>query len=364
MKKINVNTSIGSYKIFIGNNILYKIETILKNNNLNSNKYLIIIDKNVPKKYMRLFKTNFFKKKYISLMTFNEKNKNYSKIEKILNILQVNNFNRNDALVCLGGGIAGDLCGFAASIFKRGIKFINIPTTLLAQVDASIGGKTGYNTKFGKNLIGTFYQPSIVISDIKTLNSLTKREIICGYAEILKHALIQSKGFFNYLIKNEKKFLQFNSNNIQKAIYKSCLIKKKIIQSDTTEKNIRKILNFGHTFGHAYESTMNFSRKLNHGEAVLLGIISAIKLSNELSILSKNDYNKIFAHFKKLSLPSNINKYFKTKDIKKIIYFMKNDKKNFDSGINLILLSNFGKTINYRTNEKILKNFFIRELNK
>ena len=364
MKKININTSIGSYNIYVGKKILKKIKILLKKNNLNLNKFLIIIDKNVPKKYIKLFKNSFFKKKHIALLNFNEKNKNYYSIEKILNILQVNNFNRNDGIICLGGGIAGDLCGFAASIFKRGIKFINIPTTLLAQVDSSIGGKTGFNTKFGKNLIGTFYQPSIVISDTEVLNSLKKREVICGYAEILKHALIRDKIFFKYLLKNEKKVLKLNSKEIELAIYKSCLIKKKIVQLDTTEKSIRKILNFGHTFGHAYESTLNFSKKLNHGEAVLLGIVSAIKLSNKINILSKNKYNYIFDHFKKLSLPTDLKKYFKTKDIKKIIYFMKNDKKNINSYINLILLSDLGKTIYYKTNERLLKNFFTQELNK
>ena len=364
MKKINVNTKIGSYNIYIGNKILSKIEFLLKKNNIISNKFLIIIDSNVPKKYKKIFASKYFKKKYIISIRFNEKNKNYNSIQKILEVLQKNNFNRNDAIICLGGGIAGDLSGFAASIFKRGIKFINIPTTLLAQVDSSIGGKTGFNTKFGKNLIGTFYQPSIVISDTETLNSLNEREIICGYAEILKHALIQSKNFYNYLINNQKKILRLNSQKIQILIYKSCLIKKKIVQKDTAEKNIRKILNFGHTFGHAYESTLNFSKKLNHGEAVLLGIISAIKLSNKLKILSKKNYENIIDHYEKLSLPSNIKKYFQNKDINKIIYFMKNDKKNIDKYINLVLLSNIGKTIYFKINQKFLKNFFNDQLNK
>ncbi len=364
MKKINVNTNIGSYNIYIGNKILNKIEFFLKKNNITSSKFLIIIDSNVPKKYKKIFRSKYFKKKYILSIRFNEKNKNYNSIQKILEVLQKNNFNRNDTIICLGGGIAGDLSGFAASIFKRGIKFVNIPTTLLAQVDSSIGGKTGFNTKFGKNLIGTFYQPSIVISDIETLNSINKREIICGYAEILKHALIQSKNFYNYLVNNQKKILELNSQKILILIYKSCLIKKKIVQKDTAEKNIRKILNFGHTFGHAYESTLNFSKKLNHGEAVLLGIISAIKLSNKLNILSKKNYENITNHFKKLSLPNDIKKYFKNKDINKIVYFMKNDKKNTDRYINLVLLSNIGKTIYYKINKKSLKKFFNDQLNK
>ena len=364
MKKITVSTNLGSYKIYIGNKILNRIDFMLKKNNIISNKFLIIIDSNVPKKYKKIFKSKYFKKKYIISIKFNERKKNYQSVEKILEILQKNNFNRNDSIVCLGGGIAGDLCGFAASIFKRGLKFINIPTTLLSQVDSSIGGKTGFNTKFGKNLIGTFYQPSIVISDTETLNSLSQREITCGYAEILKHALIQSKSFYNFLIKKEKGILKVNSKDLQIAIYKSCLIKKKIIQLDTMEKNIRKILNFGHTFGHAYESTFNFSNKLNHGEAVLLGMVSATKLSNRLKILNKKNYEDILNHFEKLSLPRDISKYFNIKNIDKIIHFMKNDKKNIDEYINLILLSNIGKTTGYKINKKLLKGFLKNELSK
>ena len=364
MKKITVSTNLGSYKIYIGNKILNRIDFMLKKNNIISNKFLIIIDSNVPKKYKKIFKSKYFKKKYIISIKFNERKKNYQSVEKILEILQKNNFNRNDSIVCLGGGIAGDLCGFAASIFKRGLKFINIPTTLLSQVDSSIGGKTGFNTKFGKNLIGTFYQPSIVISDTETLNSLSQREITCGYAEILKHALIQSKSFYNFLIKKEKGILKVNSKDLQIAIYKSCLIKKKIIQLDTMEKNIRKILNFGHTFGHAYESTFNFSNKLNHGEAVLLGMVSATKLSNRLKILNKKNYEDILNHFEKLSLPRDISKYFNIKNIDKIIHFMKNDKKNIDEYINLILLSNIGKTTSYKINKKLLKGFLKNELSK
>ena len=364
MKKININTNLGSYKIYIGNKILNKVDFILKKNNIISNKFLIIIDSNVPKKYKKIFKSKYFKKKFIISIRFNEREKNYHSVEKILEVLQKNNFNRNDSIICLGGGIAGDLCGFAASIFKRGLKFINIPTTLLSQVDSSIGGKTGFNTKFGKNLIGTFYQPSIVVSDTETLNSLSQREIICGYAEILKHALIQSKSFYNFLAKNGKNVLKLNSKELQIAIYRSCLIKKKVIQLDTMEKNIRKILNFGHTFGHAYESTLNFSKKLNHGEAVLLGIISATKLSNKLKILNKKNYKDILNHFEKLSLPNDIKKKFNKKNIDKILTFMKNDKKNIDNHINLILLSDIGKTTNYKINKKHLKKFLKDELNK
>ena len=209
-------------------------------------------------------------------------------------------------MISVGGGITGDVSGFASSIYKRGINFVNIPTTLLAQVDSSIGGKTGINTSFGKNLIGSFYQPKLVISDIDFLKTLPKREIVCGYAEIFKHSLIFEKKFFSFLDKNANKILNLKSPFIEKSIVKSCEIKKKIVELDEKEKSLRKILNFGHTFAHAYESTLNYSKRLNHGEAVLLGIHSAINFSFKFKLLSKLNYLKIKNHFIKYKLPYKI----------------------------------------------------------
>ena len=153
------------------------------------------------------------------------------------------------------------LGGFAASLYKRGLQFINLPTTLLSQVDSSIGGKTGINTKEGKNLIGSFYQPKIVISDIEFLKSLTKREIICGYGEILKHSLILNKTFYKYLDNNASNILELKTPYIEKAIFESCKIKKIVVEKDENEIGIRKILNFGHTFAHAYEATLGLFQK-------------------------------------------------------------------------------------------------------
>ena len=197
--KIFINTKNGSYPILIGSELINNLEKILKLYSIKSSKYLIIFDKNVPKKYIRIIKKKIKKKIILLKFLSSEKNKNQKNVDYILNILLKNNFNRNDCVISVGGGIIGDLSAFAASIFKRGLKFVNIPTTLLAQVDSSIGGKTGINTKFGKNLIGSFYQPSLVISDINFLKSLPPREIICGYGEILKHSIIANKKFFSFL---------------------------------------------------------------------------------------------------------------------------------------------------------------------
>ena len=364
--KLHVKTGNQKYPIFIGNNILNKLKTILKENLINFNQCLVVADKNVPKKLIDKV-LNSLPKKKILVHYFNssEKNKNQKSINNILSILLSKNFNRNDCVISVGGGITGDVSGFAASMFKRGLKFINIPTTLLSQVDSSIGGKTGINTKYGKNLIGTFYQPSLVISDIIFLKSLPKREIICGYGEILKHAIISDKKFFTFLDINGSQILNLKSPLIEKAIFKSCSIKKKVVEADEKEMGIRKILNFGHTFAHAYEATLGYSKKLNHGEAVILGIKTATKFSLSNNILSIKEFNLIVNHLDKLNLPKNISKYFAINNLNKILSFMKKDKKNNTNKINLVLLRKIGSPIyKLQFDEKKIHLFLRRELVK
>ena len=255
----------------------------------------------------------------------------------------------------------GDLTAFVSNLTKRGLKFVNIPTSLLAQVDASIGGKTGINTSQGKNLIGTYYQPDFVLSDISIIKSLPQREMISGYGEILKHSLISDRKFFLWLTKNGKKMVIQKKNMLLiNAITKSCRIKSKIVNRDEKEKNLRMILNFGHTFAHGFEGAKKFSKKLNHGEAVLLGMIIASEFSVKRKLLAFNEFSLIKKHYFSLKLLMNINKVFKKNEINKIIYFMKKDKKNTNEKINLILLNKIGKTTkpkkySLKTNE--IRNF-------
>ena len=363
--KLQVKTGNQKYPIFIGNNILNKLKVILKENLINFNQCLVIADKNVPKKLINKVLNSLPKKKSLHYFNSSEKNKNQKSIDNILSILLNKNFNRNDCVISIGGGITGDVSGFAASIFKRGLKFINIPTTLLSQVDSSIGGKTGINNKYGKNLIGTFYQPSLVISDIIFLKSLPKREIICGYGEILKHAIIADKKFFTFLDINGSQILNLKSPLIEKAIFKSCSIKRKVVETDEKEMGIRKILNFGHTFAHAYEATLGYSKKLNHGEAVILGIKTAAKFSLSNNILSIKEFDLIENHLNKLSLPKNINKFFSIKNLNKILSFIKKDKKNNTNKINLVLLKKIGSPIyKLQFDEKKINLFLRKELIK
>ena len=364
IKRLLVSTGNEKYPIFIGSGLISNLKKIIKDLSIDYMKCLIVFDKNVPNKKVEIIKKKLNNKKvYNYRLEANEKNKNQKTINQILEVLLKKNFSRDDILISVGGGITGDIAGYAASIFKRGLKFINIPTTLLAQVDSSIGGKTGVNTKHGKNLIGSFYQPKLVISDIDFLKTLPKREIVCGYGEILKHSLISNKNFFHFLNKNFEKILKFKSPYIEKTIFESCKIKKKIVEKDEKEKNIRKILNFGHTFAHAYEASLNFSGKLNHGEAVILGMNTALNFSKSNNFLPFNEFKMIKNHIKNFGLPHDIREYFSLKDVNKITSFMINDKKNNTNKINLILLKRIGTPlINKKFSKEKLKIFLNSKL--
>ena len=364
--KFIVKTNSKIYPIYFGNNIINRTGRLVNENLPGVKKICIISDKKLPKfilkklvKSLKNYEVKIFE------LAVNEKIKSFKIANKIIEELLKNNFNRSDCVIGLGGGIIGDLSAFISNLTKRGLKFINIPSTLLAQVDASIGGKTGINSKQGKNLIGTFYQPEFILSDVSILKSLPQREMISGYAEILKHSLILDKKLFLWLSENGKEII-YNKNNIllKNAIIKSCKIKCNIVNKDENEKNLRMILNFGHTFAHGFEAANKFSNKLNHGEAVLLGMIIASVVSNKNRGLSSSELELIKNHYIDLKLPMNLKKYFKKMDINKIIYFMKKDKKNFDKKINLILLKKIGKadwskksSLSVDKIKKILKSF-------
>ena len=365
--KIIVKTKSKSYPVYFGDGILNTTGTLINKNLPNVKKICIIFDKNLPlvlikklSKSLRKYNLKFYR------LPAREKTKSFKVAEKIIDFLLKNNFNRSDCIIAFGGGILGDLSAFISSLTKRGLKFINIPTTLLAQADASIGGKTGINSSHGKNLIGTFYQPDFVLIDISMLNSLSRREMISGYSEILKHSLIIDKKFFLWLSKNAKKIINNKDTNLlTMAIMKSCKIKSQIVSKDEKEQNLRMMLNFGHTFAHGFEGAKNFSNKLNHGEAVLLGMMVASQLSYKKKILSLKDLILLKKHYLSLNLPMNVKKKFKKKEINNIIYFMKNDKKNLSEKINLILIKKIGKTrpnsfaINSAELKKFLTSYYI-----
>ncbi len=362
--KLLIKTNSQVYPIIIGSNLIKNLKKIFKENSIKFNQCLLVIDKNVPNKMItKIIKSLTLSKKFKYIFNATEKNKNQKNVDKILKILLEKNFSRQDCIISIGGGITGDVSGFAASIFKRGLQFINIPTTLLSQVDSSVGGKTGVNTKQGKNLVGSFYQPKLVISDSDFLKTLPYREIVCGYGEILKHSLIRDNIFFRYLNQNASNILSLKSPFIEKAIYKSCKIKKSVIEIDEKENQFRKILNFGHTFGHAYEASLGYSKKLNHGEAVILGIVSGLKFSLKKNYIKKGQYENIINHISRTRLPYQLKNYFSVKDLNNILFFMTKDKKNTSSKINLILLNKIGSAIIHNHySVKELKFFMKKEL--
>ena len=333
------------YSIIIGKNSISSLPSEIKSHCPKCKKIALIIDDKIPKKFLTKLRKNLKRYKlFVFFISPSEKIKSLDQTNLLLDKLLKINFNRSDLIIALGGGIIGDMTGFVASIFKRGINFINLPSTLLSQVDSCIGGKTGVNSKYGKNLIGSFYNPKVVISDTELLKSLPKREIICGYAEILKHAIINDKKFFNFLKKNTKGIILLKNNILNKSIFKSCKIKLNFTEKDFKEKNLRMKLNFGHTFAHALEIQNRYSNKLNHGEAVLIGMFIAIKISKFNNVCSTKTMDEVEKLYKKFSLIKNLSKHLKKNEILKSIKFMKNDKKKDDEKINLILLNNIGKT--------------------
>lgn len=337
MKKIiNINTKSKKYPIIIeSGSIIKNLKSEIKINF----KTFIIIDNNLT--YL-LKKIKLNKNVFIINIEGSEKIKSIESYSKIMMRLLDYKIDRSSCLIAIGGGTVGDLSGFIASTILRGIKFILMPTTLLSQVDSSIGGKNGINTKHGKNLIGTFLQPDKVIIDIKVLKTLSKREIRTGYAEILKHALINDKKFYTWLDKNFKKIFSLKKKYLEEAIIKSIKIKNKYVSRDENEKLTnslsRAMLNFGHTFGHALEAVNGYKKILTHGEAISIGFAIASKISLKLKKISNEEYREIINHIKKTGLP------FQDKRVgtDKILQIIQNDKKNSKGKINLVLLKKIG----------------------
>ena len=360
--KLIVKTNNEKYPIIIGKNLISNLSKILKKNSIDFKKCLIVLDKNIPNKYLKKISKSLKSfEVYKFIYNANEKNKNQKSVNKILDFLLIKNFSRDDCLISIGGGITGDVAGFAASLFKRGLKFVNIPTTLLSQVDSSVGGKTGINTSQGKNLIGSFYQPKIVISDVDVLKSLPFKEIVCGYAEIVKHALIANKKFYNFLDKNIHKIFELKSPTLEKSIFESCKVKKSIVEKDEKEKNLRKILNFGHTFAHAYEASLNFSKKLNHGEAVILGMKSAFEFSHNKKLINYKEFDSAIKHLNNSHFPISIKNYFTIKKVNQIVTFMMRDKKNNSKNIKLMLIKKIGGPIIEKEFSEVTIKLFLKK---
>jgi len=337
------------YKIVISKEAISKknLVPLLKEHN----KTLIISDDGVPIKIIKKVtavckpSTKVFK----IILKQGEKAKSVQNFQKILNFLADNNFDRTDLILAVGGGVVGDISGYVASSYLRGIQFIQIPTTLLAQVDSSVGGKTAINISAGKNLVGAFYNPKGVIIDTAVLNTLPKREFKAGLAEVIKYALIQNKSLFSLLETYSQKILTMDHQIIEEIIFASIQTKAKIVTKDEKENGIRAILNFGHTFGHAIEAHSKY-KKILHGEAVAKGMKVASRISYLENLISEKEYEEVITLLQMFEFDLSINQY-KYEELKPYIY---RDKKIKADKLNLVLLNKVSNAI--VTNSFNLKN--------
>lgn len=268
-----------------------------------------------------------------------EQYKTLNHLEIIFDHLMEQQFDRSTLLCAIGGGVIGDMTGFAAACYRRGVDFIQIPTTLLAQVDAAIGGKTAVNHPLGKNMIGAFYQPKAVIIDIDTLQTLPEREYLAGLAEVIKYSLIQDKNLFNQLIVDADAILQRDKKALWNIIHRCCAIKADIVSKDERESGLRAILNFGHTFGHALEAATHYAVWL-HGETIAIGIVAASFMSLQLQYIQQKDFDTILHLLQKFKLPCYQSHL---QDPMQLKSFMVQDKKIVNQTLKLILLESIGK---------------------
>ena len=326
MKTININVSSKNYDIYIGKSILKNAGEIITNLGFNG-KLLIVTDDNVAPLYLEVVKKSIENagiKVYDVILSNGEENKNMDSVMHIYEVAAKNNFNRKDMFVALGGGVIGDMTGFAAATFLRGIKYVQIPTTLLAQVDSSIGGKTGIDLPYGKNLVGAFCQPETVIADSSVIKTLTDEHVASGMAEVIKSAFIRDKNLVELLEKSEN-----FENDVEEFIIRSMKVKKEVVEIDEFEKHERMMLNFGHTLGHSIEKLMNFTG-ISHGQAVAIG----------MSLVTKNSEVKT-------TLDNILHKYNLVTttefSVKALIDAAKNDKKAVSDGINIVVVDEIGK---------------------
>lgn len=332
----------GNYNIYIENSLNALPDYINEYTAGKEVKALIISDTNVSKLYLDEVKSKIspcFKTCLSFIIEAGEKSKNLTNVKKCYDFLKSNEFHRSDIIIALGGGVVGDLSGFVASTYMRGIPYIQVPTSLLAMADSSIGGKCAVDLDGYKNTIGSIYMPAMVYENVDFLKTLPEREFACGMAEILKAGLIKNGSFYEWLINNFDVIGEKDSDAIIYMLKEADEVKRRVVENDPFEHGERMHLNFGHTIGHAIEKLSNF--KFNHGECVALGMISAAHISWKRNNLSMEEYYEIRDMFVPFNLPISTDSL----DVEKIIKTMSLDKKNINGKLNFILLKKIGKSI-------------------
>ena len=357
LKKVNVSLPGSpnlnrSYDIHIGSGLLESCASLISPL-LKRDFVAIVTDENVAKSHLEGLTQTLDRAEIThvtKIMPPGEASKSFTGLETLMQWLLDNKVERQDMVIALGGGVIGDLTGFAAATLRRGVRFTQIPTTLLAQVDSSVGGKTGINVPQGKNLVGAFHQPSLVLADLDVLQTLPDREFRAGYAEIVKYAAICDRPFFDWLEDNLEALNNRNNDALSFAIAKSCQTKADIVAQDEKEHGARALLNLGHTFAHAYENLTGYSENLLHGEAVGLGIAQAVQLSDHLGICPEADAQALVKHLAKAGLPVSQADIkggpFKATDL---VNAMAQDKKVSQGVMTFILMKAIGEA--FITNE-------------
>jgi len=343
MTTVSVNLGERSYDIIIGEDLLARADEFLAPH-LNAKRIAIVTDENVYAlhgKTLEAALTDY--ETHMIIRPAGESQKSFDGLQAVLTALFEAGFDRNDTVVAFGGGVIGDLTGFAASIYKRGCQFVQIPTTLLSQVDSSVGGKTAINNEYGKNLIGSFYQPKLVLADTSVLKTLPMRELKAGYAEVVKYGLLGNRGFFDWLETDGEHVLALKPEAIAYAVAVSCETKARIVAADERERGERALLNLGHTFAHALEIEAGYSGDLLHGEAVSAGMEMAFEFSAALQgLCPQGDVTKVKSHFSKLGLTSIKDVAPLLTDAEKLLFHMDQDKKNEGGALTLILARAIG----------------------
>ena len=339
MKTIEVTLGSRSYPIYIGAGILDKSE--LYQPHVRGSKAVVITNETIAPLYAQkvVDSVGKFAEVHTHVLADGEIHKNLQTIEKIFDKLLYIPCDRKTTIIALGGGVVGDTAGFAAACYQRGVPFIQVPTTLLAQVDSSVGGKTGVNHPLGKNMIGAFYQPQCVIADTNTLHSLPNRELRAGLAEVIKYGAIQDATFLAWLDENIDSILEREPASLAHAIEVSCRRKAEVVTKDEREIGIRAILNFGHTFGHAIETWLNYKKWL-HGEAVAVGMVMAAEFSRRLNLLSAQQASQVEQIIKRTGLPVLPPVGMSTTDFLEAMLL---DKKVQGKTIRIIVLDGIGK---------------------
>ena len=345
--KLRIDLKENSYDIIIEHGLLSNLGTLISQKFVKP-KTFIVTDNNISVHWLEQtiesLSAQGISPKVLEVPA-GENTKSFINLEKIIDQLLESKVDRGSLLIALGGGVIGDLAGFAGAVTLRGIKVVQVPTTLLSQVDSSVGGKTGINVRQGKNLVGSFYQPSLVAIDTQVLKTLPPRQLFAGYAEVVKYGLIKDCSFFDWLELNGKKVLEGDKLAQQFAIFTSCRIKAEIVEADEKEQDLRAILNFGHTFGHALEAEAGYDGNLLHGEAVSIGMVMAIELSKNLGHLSGQDAGRAVEYIRSIGLPTNINSIEGSNSWHPdgLIQHMQHDKKVSNGQLRFVLIKGIGE---------------------